>query len=162
MNRIIRIAALALALAPATLKAETRLAEATLMPADTLWACYVPGSGSVYRIKTEGAPDACTKSKHVEFSWQAGASLQMREVLVVSSMLSGAGDMKYATAACNADEIVVSGGAGSFGKFEEVIDLISSNKVGNGWYAKARIPTDAPAGQTAVFFVQANCAKVGG
>lgn len=63
MNRI-RVAVLlgALALLPAAAQAQT-----------TITACYVPKSGSVYRVKVEGAPAKCAKS-HVEFSWETGVS----------------------------------------------------------------------------------------
>ncbi len=32
-------------------------------------ACYVPASGTVYRIKEPGSPQNCNSSQHVEFSW---------------------------------------------------------------------------------------------
>jgi hypothetical protein len=35
-----------------------------------LFACYVPRSGVVYRIKEPGLHDACRARKHVEFSWR--------------------------------------------------------------------------------------------
>lgn len=35
----------------------------------TLYACYVPSSGTVYRVKTPNAPTACVDASHVEFSW---------------------------------------------------------------------------------------------
>lgn len=38
--------------------------------ASILHACYHPSSGTVYRIKAPGAPDAC-KENDVEFSWPA-------------------------------------------------------------------------------------------
>jgi hypothetical protein len=34
----------------------------------TISACYVPGKGSIYRIKTADTPSVCNK-KDVEFSW---------------------------------------------------------------------------------------------
>lgn len=34
-----------------------------------IYACYVPQTGAVYRIKAPGTPDACTNQKHVQFSW---------------------------------------------------------------------------------------------
>jgi hypothetical protein len=37
----------------------------------TLYACYVPGSGTVYRIKFDGGKQACTSAQHIEFSWNA-------------------------------------------------------------------------------------------
>ena len=38
--------------------------------AQTLTACYVPKSGTVYRIKVDGAPTKCAQN-HVEFTWSA-------------------------------------------------------------------------------------------
>ena len=35
----------------------------------TYHACYVPGSGTVYRIKAANTPAACNKGTHVEFQW---------------------------------------------------------------------------------------------
>jgi hypothetical protein len=37
---------------------------------EIIYACYVPASGTVYRIKTPGGPQACHDS-HTEFSWNA-------------------------------------------------------------------------------------------
>ena len=34
-----------------------------------LWACYVPNSGTVYRIKTEDSRESCVAPNHVEFFW---------------------------------------------------------------------------------------------
>ena len=35
----------------------------------TLTGCYVPNSGTVYRIKAAGLPEACHSKNHVEFTW---------------------------------------------------------------------------------------------
>ena len=35
----------------------------------TLSGCYVPNSGTVYRIKAAGLPTACHSKNHVEFTW---------------------------------------------------------------------------------------------
>lgn len=35
----------------------------------TLYGCYVPYSGTVYRIKAPKLPDSCRAPTHVEFSW---------------------------------------------------------------------------------------------
>lgn len=60
------LAAIALALGlPAALLALSFAAN------DELHACYVPGSGTVYRIKEPGLPDSCRSHKHVEFSFSA-------------------------------------------------------------------------------------------
>jgi hypothetical protein len=34
-----------------------------------LYGCYVPSSGTVYRIKEAGLPDACRSQQHVQFTW---------------------------------------------------------------------------------------------
>lgn len=39
--------------------------------ADTLRACFVPGSGTVYRIKVPNTPAACVATSHIEFSFNA-------------------------------------------------------------------------------------------
>src|SRR5690242_806111 len=38
-------------------------------PSDTVYACYVPATGTVYRIKVTGLPNACVANTHIEFSW---------------------------------------------------------------------------------------------
>jgi hypothetical protein len=68
------LAALALAGASALLP---RVAAAQ---ADSvIHACYVPTTGSIYRIKTADTPSACTKTGHVAFDWRrngyAGATI---------------------------------------------------------------------------------------
>jgi hypothetical protein len=47
-------------------------AEAQTAP-DTLKACYVNGSGTVYRTGTSSAPGGCTKNSHIPFRWIDGA-----------------------------------------------------------------------------------------
>ncbi len=41
---------------------------------DTLHACFVPGSGTIYRIKATGLPTNCLAPAHVAFQWNAGGS----------------------------------------------------------------------------------------
>ena len=36
-----------------------------------MYACYVPASGVVYRIRIDDAPNECRSARHVEFSWNA-------------------------------------------------------------------------------------------
>jgi hypothetical protein len=38
-------------------------------PRQQLWACYVPLTGTVYRIKTTGTPATCVGASDVEISW---------------------------------------------------------------------------------------------
>ena len=55
------------------LKIAAALALLALIPGaaqaqSTLTACYVPKSGTVYRIQAPGSPTKCSQN-HVEFSW---------------------------------------------------------------------------------------------
>lgn len=60
------LAAAALVMAALTLSARPAEAQAN---ETTFYACYVPGSGTIYRIKSANTPAACKKSTHIEFQW---------------------------------------------------------------------------------------------
>src|SRR5690242_16136215 len=47
----------------------TARAEGQATPPVIYWACYVPTTGTTYRIKTADTRDKCAASSHVEFSW---------------------------------------------------------------------------------------------
>lgn len=101
MNRIHFAGALvALALIPAAAQAQT-----------TMTACYVPKSGTVYRIKVEGTPTKCSQN-HVEFTWESGSSgggmtftKRLSEPVVVTP-----GSFGQILVNCEAGETVVGGG----------------------------------------------------
>lgn len=57
------VAVLGAILAAPTLMAQTA--------ADTLHACFVPSSGTVYRIKASSSPAGCVDAAHVQFSFNA-------------------------------------------------------------------------------------------
>ena len=38
-------------------------------PSTLMWACYVPNSGTVYRIRTGDTKENCASHQHVMFSW---------------------------------------------------------------------------------------------
>jgi hypothetical protein len=64
--------ALALASALVALSAGSAAAQTTTSP--TFYACYVPSSGTVYRIKEPGLRTACSAPTHMEFSWSENGS----------------------------------------------------------------------------------------
>jgi hypothetical protein len=73
MNRIHVVAAAAAVAAAMTLTSPDAAGQTTSASADPsatkiLYACYVP-SGTVYRIREPGLPDACHVDTHVMFSW---------------------------------------------------------------------------------------------
>lgn len=91
----------ALALLPAAAHAQT-----------TLTACYVPKSGTVYRIKVEGAPGKCAQN-HVEFSWETGAGAQALygEITTIEQpFVINPGTIGGGFAACPAGYLGISGG----------------------------------------------------
>jgi hypothetical protein len=58
------VSILGLAVAATTLGTSRASAQGTV-----LYGCYVPSSGTVYRIKDTGLPDACRSPQHVQFTW---------------------------------------------------------------------------------------------
>src|SRR3712207_7560359 len=46
-------------------------AQAQSTSANVYRACYVPTTGTVYRIGDTGQPTSCAKSTHVEFTWNS-------------------------------------------------------------------------------------------
>lgn len=64
IDRLLSLAcSIGAAVALESLTATTAAAQATLT------GCYVPNSGTVYRIKGAGLPNACHSRNHVEFTW---------------------------------------------------------------------------------------------
>jgi hypothetical protein len=49
----------------------TTLGAARAGAQSVLYGCYVPSSGTVYRIKGAGLPDECRSQQHVQFTWSA-------------------------------------------------------------------------------------------
>ena len=114
-----RIAALlaALVLIPAAAQAQT-----------TITACYVPNSGSVYRIKTPDTPNAC-KSNHVEFSWQAEASPWGAVSYVEEVFDIDPGQVASGVAQCPEGQIIMSGGHTTQNPYTSHLVILSSQAV---------------------------------
>ena len=91
------------------------LAALALIPgaaqAQTITACYVPKTGSVYRIQAPGAPDAC-KTNHAEFSWESGASGGGTTFTkrFAAPVVIAPNTFEKAFASCEAGETVTGGG----------------------------------------------------
>ncbi len=123
------------------------LAAFTLLPAaahaqNTITACYVPKTGSVYRIQAPGAPDAC-KSSHVEFSWEsAPASIAATEdTTYVLITPIPPGETAVVQRPCpDADQRVLSGGFGKMGPELSELEVVRSSPfmTGHGWEVVAR------------------------
>jgi hypothetical protein len=132
----IRIAALlaALVLIPAAAQAQAA--------ATTITACYVPKTGSVYRIQAPGAPDAC-KASHVQFSWEsAPASIAATEdTTYVLITPIPPGETVVVDRPCpDANQRVLSGGFGKMGQEFSEVEVVRSSPfmTGHGWEVVAR------------------------
>lgn len=56
---------------------------------DSIYGCYVRGAGTVYIVKGEGAPDACTASNHVLFEWNEQWDVDAFQRRVAASCTEG-------------------------------------------------------------------------
>ncbi|MBL0937591.1 MAG: tail fiber domain-containing protein [Gemmatimonadaceae bacterium] len=78
----------------AALLAALGLAAATPAEAQTvIHACYVPASGTVYRIKATSTPQNCLQPTHVAFSWTDGAEAVAALQNAVKNTDNAAGDV---------------------------------------------------------------------
>ncbi|HEU5050936.1 MAG TPA: hypothetical protein VFU00_11460 [Gemmatimonadales bacterium] len=100
MRSLTLIAAVAaLAVLPSVASAQT-----------TITACYVPKSGSVYRIKVDGAPAKCAQN-HVEFSWETGVQQMYGYVTTVDETITvQPGTLQAGAAYCGEGYLAISGG----------------------------------------------------
>lgn len=129
----IRVAAVLgmLALLPAAAEAQT-----------TITACYVPNSGSVYRIKAAGTPSSC-KQNHVQFSWETDVAVDYNIRPGIPNGQPFAPDQTMTfTAHCQGGEVAVGGG---FSVGGPVLMVAEGPIPGNqGWSVTLRNPGPIP------------------
>jgi hypothetical protein len=75
----------------------------------TYHACYVPGSGTVYRIGEPDTPATCKNKSHVEFQWTDFVRA-VDPVIVFTLANIAAGDIATASAECPLNSIMYTGG----------------------------------------------------
>jgi hypothetical protein len=135
IRSLVTLAALALmAAAPGAASAQS-----TLNGETTLYACYVPKSGTVYRIKVEGTPSKCAQN-HVAFSWTTGgtsSSVEIVEVSPVQYILAG-GDFLQKEMECPEGTIAVSGGFYAHSELVQVDASIRAFSKPNAWFFQVR------------------------
>lgn len=124
------LAVLALALAPAAAHAQ-----------GTITACYVPRSGSVYRIKVEGAPSKCAQN-HVEFSWESGGSASAPVYLpttYANAFVVPPGETAELKMSCPSTQALVLGGYIKHGPDAQLVDILADSPDGsaNTWIFRA-------------------------
>ena len=56
----------------ASRQAKAELSGLSLLPgdADVIYACYVPNSGTLYRIKAEDPAETCKSQNHIQMQWE--------------------------------------------------------------------------------------------
>jgi hypothetical protein len=121
----------ALAILPSVASAQT-----------TITACYVPKSGSVYRIKVDGTPTKCAQN-HVEFSWETGAEQMYGYITTVDETITvQPGTMLAGAAYCGDGYLAISGGYMVMGQSDTGPDLqilTDTRLIANpGWVVSAR------------------------
>lgn len=81
---------------------------------DVLYACYVPASGTMYRIRTGSGPNDC-RDGHVEFSWNAAGPAGSPGISGLHRVYSGdvrvePGEIGRADVSCPSNEVAITGG----------------------------------------------------
>jgi hypothetical protein len=110
----------------------------------TMHACYVPKTGTVYRIKVTGTPVKCSPN-HVEFSWTAGSgALPAPQVIVTASTPPAidAGAEIGMDVTCPAGTTMLTGG---FGTADDLMLKGSLPLPNMGWRFVFKNPTALPA-----------------
>jgi hypothetical protein len=136
-------------------------AQTTTTTPKVFFACYVPSSGTTYRIKEVDLKQECSKSTHVQFSWTDGTSAITQFFTVVEDIHTlGPGTQELVTQACPAGSQVVGGGHRFILKglpdFPFVTRSTPSDD-GNGWSVLVANPVTSTS--TVTFTVYARCAK---
>ena len=108
----------------------------------TITACYVPNSGSVYRINAPGAPNSC-KTNHVQFSWQTDLTIgyAVRTGIPLAYQVWPDQTQSF-YAPCDEGEVAVGGGFSSGGPALVVYD--GPYQDNSGWYVTLKNPGGPP------------------
>ena len=151
----------ALSAVAAAVPSRAAQAQTTTTP-KVFYACYVPSSGTTYRIKEVDLKQECSKSSHVQFSWTDGKSAVSQFFTMVPDSIHtlAPGTQELVTQACPAGSQVVSGGHRFILKglpdFPFVTRSTPSDD-GNGWSVLVANPVTSTS--TVTFTVYARCAR---
>jgi len=132
----------------------------------TLTGCYVPTSGTVYRIKAAGLPDACRSKNHIEFTWSlqgpqgpagpagptgpqgptgpAGGLARSAMQVAVKTLNAPVNQVLSAFVDCPAGTVATGGGATTPNVQVRLVNSAPrvTNGVPTGWEAAMHNPTD--------------------
>ena len=139
--------------APAALRAQTPTAP------KVFHACYVPSSGTTYRIKETDLKQECSKSTHVQFSWTDGNQAALTELFTVTSTLQIAeAGQKFFVQVCPANSRLIAGGhrVTAYTGFERpFVSRSTPDDSGTGWAVNIMPAT----GSSVSFEVWVRCAR---
>ena len=107
----------------------------------TITACYVPKSGSVYRIKVEGTPTKCAQN-HVEFSWDAGGTAPAPvyfPTTYANAFVVLPGETAELKMSCPSSQALVLGGYIKHGPDAQLVDILANSPDGSAdtWIFRA-------------------------
>jgi hypothetical protein len=151
--------AAAAALVTAALTLSARPAEAQANET-TFYACYVPGSGTVYRIKSASTPAACKKSTHVEFQWTDFLRAIDPFITKQLSIAVNPGAVSSAEAECPAGSVAYAGG---FVLDDDGLRVLGSHPHSGdtqSWLRKWVVRVKNESSAVATFSVYARCASI--
>ena len=102
------------------------------------YACYVPSSGTTYRIKEINLKQQCSKSTHVQFSWTDGNPAAVSRFFTVESPIQSLASQARVVAeqACPAGSQVAGGGYRIFNRGSTDFPFVVESKPsadGTGW-----------------------------
>ena len=135
----------------------------TRAQAQTSSACYVPGTGVVYRIKETGLPTTCRAPTHVEFSFSALAdgsvttvkladgsvvTVKLADGAVTTAKLADASvtALKIAAGAVGSSQIA----AGAVGSTQIAANAVGATQIANGSISTAKLAGFVEASQVAL------------
>lgn len=129
-------------------------------PPKVFYACYVPSSGTTYRIKEVDLKQECSKSTHVQFSWTDGKATAVSEFFTVESAPHTVGpqSQSFVVQSCPTGSQLVSGGHRSVVKGSPTVPFVarsSPSDDGKGWGVLMANPGDG----TVIFGVFVRCAR---
>jgi len=153
------VAAAVLSAVAAIVPSRDAQAQTTTTP-KVFYACYVPSSGTTYRIKEVDLKQECSKSTHVQFSWTDGNRSAVSQFFNVFSEIQTVAPATQTVVSqqCPAGSQVVSGGHRFLLKGLPDFPFVTKSAVsdeGNGW----SVLVANPGTNTVTFIMFARCAK---
>ena len=141
--------------APVTLRAQTP------SPQKVISACYVPGSGTVYRIKETDLKQECASPRHVAFSWTDGSVPGFTFRVQSAEAFVSEGDEQIVVVSCPSGSSLTGGGFRLTQVADVAAPLVRASEPdpfnGSAW--RVDVVNRAPSATPAIFRAFAQCIK---